>query len=582
MSKYLYIILVTSLGFGQLFELTHNNATRDYWVDYPENATGDTPLIIAMHGRYQFLVTFIPQSQMSNFANPQNVAVVYPQGLNFWGVPAWNPGVWWSNSVYDDVGYIDALIDSVSSNFAIDSNRIYACGFSNGGFMAYDLACELPDRIVAFGSVSGNFMMNSNQDCTNEREIPIMHIHGTSDLIVNYYPPTIDFSMASLEAMEWWSIENELTEQTIEALNDNVNIYTNSSLTSNTKFIHFQVIGGGHEWFNYDWGFHASEELLNFFLQYNMADFYDHSPVLSSIENHQTMEDVPFSVSISAQSPVESQLTYHAYSDTSAIIVFLNGENIFVGLQQNWNGQGNITVVATDEYQLSDTTIFGVTVLPVNDSPSNFELLFPTIIDTVQISADTDETIPFEWEESIDIDSEISYSLNIIFSNADILHEVEYNDILNTNYGVSTYEYAMLMSNNSLALAYIDYIVEATDGEFNVVSDSGKFVLNNVSLSTQIDIKPERFSLHQNYPNPFNPTTTIAYDLPIASIVNITIYDMMGRKIKTLVNEYEAAGFKYTQWDGRNDKNESVSAGLYVYLLQTEKFMQNRKMIFLK
>ena len=214
--------------------------------------------------------------------------------------------------------------------------------------------------------------------------------------------------------------------------------------------------------------------------------------------------------------------------------------------------------------------------------PSNFELLFPTIIDTVQISADTDETIPFEWEESIDIDSEISYSLNIIFSNADILHEVEYNDILNTNYGVSTYEYAMLMSNNSLALAYIDYIVEATDREFNVVSDSGKFVLNNVSLSTQIDIKPERFSLHQNYPNPFNPTTTIAYDLPIASIVNITIYDMMGRKIKTLVNEHEAAGFKYTQWDGRNDKNESVSAGLYVYLLQTEKFMQKKKMIFLK
>ena len=573
---------MTSLGFGQLFELTHNNATRDYWVDYPENTTEDTPLIIAMHGRNQFLVTFIPQSQMSNFANPQNVAVVYPQGLNFWGVPAWNTGVWWSNSVYDDVGYIDALIDSVSSNFAIDSNRIYACGFSNGGFMAYDLACELPDRIVAFGSVSGNFMMNSNQDCTNEREIPIMHIHGTSDLIVNYYPPTIDLSMASLEAMEWWSIENDLTEQTIEALNNNVNIYTNSSLVSNTKFIHFQVVSGGHEWFNYDWGFHASEELLNFFLQYNMADFYDHSPVLSSIENHQTMEDVPFSVSISAQSPVESQLTYHAYSDTSAIIVFLNGENIFVGLQQNWNGQGNITVVATDEYQLSDTTVFGVTVLPVNDSPSNFDVLFPTIIDTVQISADTDETIPFEWEESIDIDSEISYSLNIIFSNADILHEVEYNDILNTNYGVSTYEYAMLMSNNSLALAYIDYIVEATDGEFNVVSDSGKFVLNNVSLSTQIDIKPERFSLHQNYPNPFNPTTTIAYDLPIASIVNITIYDMMGRKIKTLVNEYEAAGFKYTQWDGRNDKNESVSAGLYVYLLQTEKFMQNKKMIFLK
>ena len=54
------------------------------------------------------------------------------------------------------------------------------------------------------------------------------------------------------------------------------------------------------------------------------------------------------------------------------------------------------------------------------------------------------------------------------------------------------------------------------------------------------------------------------------------------KKIKTLVNEYNAAGFKNIQWDGKNDKNESVSAGVYVYLLQTEKFMQNKKMIFLK
>jgi hypothetical protein len=138
------------------------------------------------------------------------------------------------------------------------------------------------------------------------------------------------------------------------------------------------------------------------------------------------------------------------------------------------------------------------------------------------------------------------------------------------------------MSDHSLAFAYIDYTVKATDGEFNVVSDSGKFVLNNVSLSTQNDIKPERFSLHQNYPNPFNPSTTIAYDLPTESIVNITIYDMMGKKIKTLVNEYKAAGFKNIQWDGKNDKNESVSAGVYVYLLQTEKFRQNKKMILLK
>ena len=122
--------------------------------------------------------------------------------------------------------------------------------------------------------------MNTDQDCTNEREIPIMHIHGTSDTIVNYYPPTIDSSMTALEAMEWWSMENNLTEQSVEELNDSVSVFTNSSMTSNTKFVHYQVHDGGHRWFNYNWGFHASEELLNFFTQYSMTDFS-----LSSIES---------------------------------------------------------------------------------------------------------------------------------------------------------------------------------------------------------------------------------------------------------------------------------------------------------
>ena len=266
-------ILLIGFCYGQLFELTHDNDSRIYWVDYPDNPTEPVPLVISMHGRNQSLLSHITYSQMSSFANPQNIAVVYPQGINSTGALAWNTGVWWDNSEYDDVGYLNAVIDSVISNFAIDTNRIYACGMSNGGFMAYELACELSDRIVAFGSVAGNFMMNVDQGCANARELPIMHIHGTSDLIVNYNAPTIDSSMTAIEAMAWWSIENNLTEQSLEELNDSVNVFTNSSLTSNTKFVHYQVQGGGHLWFNYNWGFHASEELLNFFMQYSMTDF---------------------------------------------------------------------------------------------------------------------------------------------------------------------------------------------------------------------------------------------------------------------------------------------------------------------
>jgi len=353
-------------------------------------------------------------------------------------------------------------------------------------------------------------------------------------------------------------------------------------LTSNTEFVHFQVVGGGHEWFNYDWGFHASEELLNFFLQYSMTDFFDHSPVLSTIEDHQTYEDMPFSVGISAASPIGSQITYNAYSDTSAIAVYLNGDNIFIGLQQHWNGVGNITVIANDEDQLSDTITFGVVVLPVNDSPSNFELLYPTTSDTIEISIDTDETIPFEWEESSDVDSEVSYSLTLTFDHNGNSYTSEYDNILDTNYSISTYEYAILMTNLNLAIVNINYIVEATDGEFTVVSDSGKFVFSNISLSIKNNFMPKDFALHQNYPNPFNPFTSIQYDLPNDDLVNITIYDMMGRIVKTLVNSSQTLGYKSVQWNATNDRNDPVSAGLYLYTIQAGKFRQTKKMVLLK
>ena len=93
---------------------------------------------------------------------------------------------------------------------------------------------------------------------------------------------------------------------------------------------------------------------------------------------------------------------------------------------------------------------------------------------------------------------------------------------------------------------------------------------------------PENFSLKQNYPNPFNPTTSLRYDLPEDALVNITIYDMMGRIVKTLVNGSQTAGFKSIQWNATNDRNEPVSAGLYLYTIQAGEFRQTKKMVLLK
>jgi hypothetical protein len=100
-----------------------------------------------------------------------------------------------------------------------------------------------------------------------------------------------------------------------------------------------------------------------------------------------------------------------------------------------------------------------------------------------------------------------------------------------------------------------------------------------VSLGTTV---PQSFILHQNYPNPFNPITQIKYELPEASLVKITIYDMMGRIVNNLVSSQQNTGYKSVQWNATNNAGQPVSAGLYLYTIQAGEFIQTRKMVLLK
>ncbi len=96
------------------------------------------------------------------------------------------------------------------------------------------------------------------------------------------------------------------------------------------------------------------------------------------------------------------------------------------------------------------------------------------------------------------------------------------------------------------------------------------------------ELIPELFTLHHNYPNPFNPITSLRYNLPEDGLVNITIYDMVGRIVKTLINDSQTAGFKSVQWNATNERNEPVSSGLYLYTIQAGEFRQTKKMLLLK
>ena len=104
-------------------------------------------------------------------------------------------------------------------------------------------------------------------------------------------------------------------------------------------------------------------------------------------------------------------------------------------------------------------------------------------------------------------------------------------------------------------------------------------MLARIELDAQL---PHILVLYPNYPNPFNPVTTLRYDLPENSLVNITIYDMLGREVKTLINQTQDAGYKSLIWDATNDYGKPVSAGIYLYQIQAGEYISTKKMVLLK
>ncbi len=93
---------------------------------------------------------------------------------------------------------------------------------------------------------------------------------------------------------------------------------------------------------------------------------------------------------------------------------------------------------------------------------------------------------------------------------------------------------------------------------------------------------PVAYKLYNAYPNPFNPVTTLKYNLPEDALVNITIYDMMGRIVNNLVSSQQKAGFKSVQWNSTNSTGQSVAAGVYLYSIEAGEFVQKKKMVLLK
>ena len=125
-----------------------------------------------------------------------------------------------------------------------------------------------------------------------------------------------------------------------------------------------------------------------------------------------------------------------------------------------------------------------------------------------------------------------------------------------------------------------EYWITSVDSAGNE-SDASEPV-SVVLASEQEAAIPTVYALEQNYPNPFNPSTQIRYALPEDAMVTISIYDMMGRKVRTLVNQSMSPGYHTTLWNATNDNGLPVSAGMYIYTIHAGSYHHMKKMVLLK
>ena len=220
-----------------------------------------------------------------------------------------------------------------------------------------------------------------------------------------------------------------------------------------------------------------------------------------------------------------------------------------------------------------------------NVIPAAFSLSEPS--NNTQITIDESNvntgSITFTWGASSDANGDSLYYLMRAASAEIGDHGLDTNA---TSIELSYLDIIEDMSENNVTAATLDWTVHVTDGIDTVEADNAPFSITidgADALSAYLEgLIPDEFALHQNYPNPFNPVTTLRYDLPEADLVNITIYDMLGREVKTLINQTQDAGYRSVIWDATNDYGKPVSAGIYLYQIHAGEYISTKKMVLLK
>ena len=232
--------------------------TREYLIYVPN--TYDTiqsfPLMLNFHGFTMSARNQIEVSDMRALSETDEFILVYPQGTRLWGSTHWNVGSWTLGSNAKDVEFIAALINQIADNYNIDDERVYACGYSNGGFFSHELACQLSQKIAAIGTVAANISEETINNCNPSHPIPIITISGTRDDEVEYDGSIPERTLSQEETLEYWRTFNKVDTVPIITNMPDLNSLDGSTAVryqyvngdNDSEVEHYKVVDGGHDW----------------------------------------------------------------------------------------------------------------------------------------------------------------------------------------------------------------------------------------------------------------------------------------------------------------------------------------------
>ena len=249
--------------------IVHDGVNREYVLYIPNSydGTSSVPLMLNFHGFGGSASDYIREADMRSLAEAETFILIYPQGSSLDGLPHWNacPLGGDNKSDADDFGFIEAIINEISSQYNLDMERIYAAGYSNGGMMAYGLANYKSDLVAAVASVSGVML-----ECigSTSHPMPVLHLHGTSDGVLPYNGNGYWSSVQN--TLDYWiNFNNTIITPTIS--NDNsgrisIEHYVYDQGDNSVSVEHYKFIKGDHAWFSTTYQGQTSSELVWDFL----------------------------------------------------------------------------------------------------------------------------------------------------------------------------------------------------------------------------------------------------------------------------------------------------------------------------